>query len=158
MQTNIITTDQVIAPLLELLNDQYPVHPDAPYEIPPFGQFGALEQNPNEIAIELPDGIVGNQAATRAIATLLWRSGSQALRSVSRFTEADPYRTPLRFSYVKRLFSMETDWQWNCYVVADYLDDEVDAAEAERQIRLLVGYLRDPKNLIRLKPDDLTMF
>ncbi len=158
MKNETITTDDLIAQLLEVLNDKYRVEPLEEYEIPPFGQFGSLEQNPNEIAIELPDGIVGNQAATRAIKTLLWRSGSHALWTGSQFTETDPYRTPLRFALLKRTFWVQEDWQWVRYLVIDHIDEEVDVEAGRRQIGLLVAYLRDTSNLVELGPDDLAMF
>jgi hypothetical protein len=159
MQTkNTITIDELVAPLLELLNDQYPVDPHEQYLIPPFGQFGALEQNDNELSIELPDGILSNQLATRAIATLLWQSGSPVLRTESRFTETDPFRFPLRFAYLKRSFWLEGHWQWNRYLIIDHLDEQIDSQAAEQQIGLLTNYLRQPSNLVELKPDDLAMF
>lgn len=157
MKTNTITTEELVSPLIELLNDKYSVDPGEPYEIPPFGQFGIAEQNPNETVIALPDAIVSDETAARAIATLLWRSASNALRTESRFSETDPYRMPFRVSLLKRAFWLG-HWQWNRYLIIDYLDQEIDAQAAERQIRLLVGYLRDAENLIRLEPDDLAMF
>ena len=156
--TNIITTDQLVSQLIELLNNQFPVDPDEEYQRPPFGQFGALEQNENEIAIELPNPILSNQLATRAIATLLWRTGSYSLWTQSQFSETDPYRTPLRFAVLKRSFWLQDHWQWVRYLIVDHLDEEIDMQAAERQIGLLLDYLRDPENLIRLEPDVLAMF
>lgn len=158
MERTKIRTDELVNPLLELLNDQYCVNPGEEYLIPPFGQFGALEQNDNEISIELPDAILSNQLATRAIATLLERSASSVLRPESRFTETDPYRFPLRFAYLKRSFWLEGHWQWNRYLIIDHLDEQIDAQAAERQIRLLTDYLSDRSNLVKLEPDDLAMF
>jgi hypothetical protein len=156
-QPDTITLSHIIEPLLELLNDQYPVDPGEQYEIPPFGQFGALEENPNEVVITLPDAILSNQLATRAIATLLWQSGSPVLRTGSRFPETDLYRAPLRFALLKRAFWLG-HWQWNRYLIADHVEEELDVEAAERQIVLLLRYLRDPENLIRLEPDALAMF
>jgi len=149
--------------LLKLLSDHYPVDPNEPYEIPPFGQFGVLEESPNEVAIELPDAIVSNELATRAIATLLQRSASHSLRTgseVIEIIETDPYRTPLRFALLKRAFWLQDHWEWCRYLIIDYLyyGIGIDAQAAEQQIELLVAYVRDPENLIRLKPDDLAMF
>lgn len=159
MQTkNIITIDALVSPLIELLNHNYSVDAHEPYEIPPFGQFGVAEENPNEIAIVLADAILSNQLATRAIATLLWRSGSNVLRTESRFTETDQYRFPLRFAYLKRSFWLEAHFQWDRYLVIDHIDEELDLEAAERQIGLLVAYLGDFENLIRLEADDLAMF
>ena len=76
----------------------------------------------------------------------------------SRFTETDPYRFPLRFAYLKRSFELEGHFQWNRYLIVDRIDEELDVEAAERQIGLLVTYVRNAKNLIRLKPDDLAMF
>ncbi len=157
MQTNILTIDELVSPLIELLNRNYSVDPNEPYEIPPFGQFGVLEENPDETTIVLPDAILSNEMATRAIATLLWRTGSNALRTETRFSEADPYRTPLRFALLKRAFWLG-HLQWDRYLIIDHLDEEVDAEAAEQQIQLLTDYLRQASNLVALEPDDLAMF
>ncbi len=161
MQTkNTITIDELVNPLIELFNRHYPIAGQE-YEVPPFGQFGVLEESPNEVAIELPDAIVSNQLATRAIATLLQRSASHSLRTgseVIEIIETDPYRTPLRCALLKRSFWLDDHWQSNRYIIIDYLYYGFDAQAAEQQIRLLVAYLSDRSNLVELGPDGLAMF
>ncbi len=160
MKTETIMIDELVSPLIELFNRQYPI-PGEEYEIPPFGQFGVLEESPNEVAVELPDAIVSNQLATRAIATLLQKSASHSLRTgseVIEIIETDPYRTPLRCALLKRSFWLDDHWQWNRYLIIDYLCYGIDAQAAEQQIKLLTNYVRQPSNLVELGPDGLAMF
>jgi hypothetical protein len=148
---------EILSPLVDLLNTKYPAGYGEDYEINQFGQFGRLERNPDEEIIELPDSVLRNEASVRAVMTLLWRSGSNNLWTESRFGENDPYRTPLRFSYVKRVFWMETHWQWNRYIVVDFFE-ELDEAAAARQVNLLVNALSDRSMLLPLTNGDVMQF
>src|ERR1700741_1970467 len=99
--------DQIVSPLLTLLNDQYPIDPDDPYAIPQYDEFGALEESQNQIAIRLPNAFVSNEMATRGIATLLQQSASILVRDVNQSSKVDPYRSPLEFALLKRFFLFE---------------------------------------------------
>lgn len=158
MKTTIITTEALLIPLIDIFNSNYSIPPEnEEYEISLLGQFGAINQNPDETVIALPDALPTSLTAARAIGTLLQRSASHA-HWIESFTETDPYRFPLQFTYVKRSFWFDGGWQWTRYLTVEYFGEETDVQEAQRQIQLLVDYLRDPENLIRLKPDDLAMF
>ena len=76
MKIEIITAqdlEAVVLPLVELLNNDYATGELEEYLIPLLGRFGEIEINDHEVSIELPDNIVDNERAMRAVATLLLR-------------------------------------------------------------------------------------
>jgi len=149
---------EILSPLIDLFNDKYRVPGGEDYEFEPWGLMGpSLEQSPNQEVIEIPQEVENSQSAVSAILTLLWRTGSNKLWNQSRFQENDPERSPLRFSLVKTLYWMETHWQWNRYLVVDYLG-ELDRAAATDQIARLVAALNGSYMLLSISFAQLMQF
>lgn len=158
--TDIVTHDleQIVHPLVELLNRKYPTSANEEFAIPLLGQIGVLDGNPDEISIELPDDLPNHDLAMRAIATLLQNSGSQAKWGASTNADEIDQENPLRFGLVKKVGWAGYFWAGGRYLVVDHLDDELDHEVAAKQVARLVELLDDHDNLIDLGPEERALF
>lgn len=152
------TLEQIGRHLADALNGRYSTGPSEEYLIPGLGQFGTLESNSNEFSIELPYDIADHKRAMCAVATLLQKSGSEAVWVSDRSDTENPWGHPLRLSLVKRAAWAGSFWQWARYLVIDHIDDDLDVDAATRQIALLVNFLEDQANLIPLDAEVRELF
>lgn len=108
--------------------------------------------------VELPDKIADYPLMARALATLLCRTGTVFNADKDCPKDEDPCRGPLRFSITKKVLWDDEHGSFltGTHLLIDHFGFEVEAAE--RQIALLVKYLGDEANLLKLTADDLMMF
>ena len=154
--------DEILAPLVDLLAEKYPQSDncDAFVSIEISGGQMYWVDSPylDSVLIELPPALRECKPLVSVVAALLQRSGSDILWFDDADGEEDPYRTPLRFYFAKKVIWMPDN---DCFSVGGHLmvdAIEFNAEAAERQVALLVEYLKDDANLGELSPKDLMMF
>lgn len=148
----------IVQPLIDLLNELYPI-PNEELEISMLREHWVEEQRDREDAvIVIWDPFVSSRNTVRAVATLLSRTGSTSVWNGQEERETDPMRKPLRFRITRNTIWYDGHFQVNRYLIADYVNDDADVAAAERQVALIVEFLRDRNNLIELGAEDLEAF
>ena len=153
---------EILEPLIDLLNERYEKceshDPFVIIEITGGQMYSVASPYPNCEIIELPSGLRDYPSLASVVATLVQRSGSDTHWLDDADGEDDPYRTSLRFCMVTKVIWMPSD---NCFSEGVHLmvdSIKFDSRAAEKQVALLVEYLKDDANLVKLSANDLLMF
>ena len=164
--TDISATD-LVEPIHDILNLKYCApNPDASmseeewiaensYDLTDGLVVDPLDQpRSHQASIVIPDSALGFDDARRAIATLLWRSGSN--RAVLE-PDSSPLRGPLQFRLTRDL-CWDDRFVAPHYLVANYVKlpdggaTALNVEKARRQVSGLVEFIADLNNLIEFPP------
>lgn len=148
------TIEEVIEPLIEVLNRCYHTHDDREFEVAELDLFDVLNSDRDGVAVWLPDNIT-EQPAANAIATLLSLTGSESTWISGNVPTGENLDGPLRFSLTKRSVWAGYFWAGGRFLVIDHVGSELDGDAATRQVAALVQRLQNPANLVELSAKDL---